>query len=282
MGLLGCHVSIEGGVQNAPERGHKLRCEAIQIFTRNQRRWESKPLSQEAIDGFKAGIKQYQIKAVMTHSIYLINLASPDRNLRRRSEGAFLDEMDRCEQLSIPFLVFHPGSFRESSKKRGMTRLVNSLQKVLNKRPDHQVILLLENTAGAGSIMGSSFEQLGEIRDRVNMPSRLQVCLDTAHAFAAGYDLRTPEAFEETFEIFDNLIGLNALKAFHLNDSKVELGSHVDRHENIGYGHIGEMAFRLLVNDPRFSNHPMTLETPGGDEWFSRNLERLYNYRKST
>jgi len=280
MGLLGCHVSIAGGVQNAPIRGHRLGCEAIQIFTRNPNQWKSKALPDEQIQGFKSGIKAYNIQAVMTHSIYLINLASGDKNLRRRSERAFLDEMDRCDTLGIPFLVFHPGSFRETSEKKGIRRLVNSLQRLLNQRLEQSVVLLIENTSGAGSLLGASFEQIAEIRDRIGMPKRVKVCFDTSHAFAAGYDLGTPEGFDEVMDHFDETIGLEQLQGFHLNDSLTHLGSRRDRHENIGHGQIGTATFERVINDRRFQLHPMTLETPGGDEWFQKNLQLLFQLRK--
>jgi len=279
MGLLGCHVSVYGGVHNAPQRGHELGCEAIQIFTRNPNQWKCKPLTEESISGFKAGIKQFNIQAVMTHSIYLINMASSDRSLRKRSETAFLDEMDRCESLGIPYLVFHPGSFRDSTEKRGIRRLINSLKRVLSRCSHYQVQLLIENTAGSGSLLGSTFEQIAEIRDQTGYTDRIHVCFDTSHAFAAGYDLRTLEGYHEIIDQLDSIIGLEHLKAFHLNDSKTELGSHRDRHENIGLGLVGEPVFGEIVNDPRFKFIPMTLETPGGEEWFRKNLDLLYRLR---
>ena len=280
MGLLGCHVSIAEGIQKAPQRGHDLGCEAIQIFTRNPNQWKCKPLSKDAIDEFHSAIKQYEIQAVMTHSIYLINLASGDKNIRKRSETAFLNEMDRCEALGIPFLVFHPGSYRESTEKKGIRRLVLSIQRLLQKRPNQSVKLCIENTAGAGSLLGGNFEQIAEIREKIGSPDRVKVCFDTSHAFAAGYDLRAPDGLHEVLDQFDSIIGLEHLIGFHLNDSKVELGSRRDRHENIGLGYIGIEPFKQLVNDQRFLEHPMTLETPGGDEWFRRNLKRLFQLRQ--
>ncbi len=279
MGLLGCHVSIEGGVQNAPQRGHQLGCEAIQIFTRNPNQWKCKSLSDDNIMGFLTGIKKFNIQAILTHSIYLINMASSNKNLRNRSETAFLNEMDRCEALNIPYLVFHPGSFRNSTKKRGIRRLVNSLQRLLKKRPDQQVQLLIENTSGSGFLLGSSFEQIAEIREMIGFSDRIHICFDTSHAFASGYDLRTSEGYHEIIDEFDSNIGLQHLKAFHLNDSKTDLASHRDRHENIGHGKIGERVFAEIINDYRFKLTPMTLETPGGEEWYRKNLQLLYRLR---
>jgi deoxyribonuclease-4 len=272
-------VSIAGGIQNAPQRGHNLGCESIQIFTRNPNQWKCKPLSKTAIEEFQTAMTKYEIQAVMTHSIYLINLASVDRSLRRRSEKAFLDEMDRCEALGIPYLVFHPGSYRGSTEQKGVRRLILSMQRLLQKRPDHSVKLCIENTAGAGSLLGGNFEQIAEIRERMGYPNRVKVCFDTSHAFAAGYDLRGLEGLGEVLDQFDSMIGLEHLIGFHLNDSKVPLGSHKDRHENIGHGHIGIEPFKQLVNDPRFLEHPMTLETPGGEEWFRTNLQLLFRLR---
>jgi deoxyribonuclease-4 len=279
MGLLGCHVSIHKGVQYAPERGHELGCEVIQIFTRNPNRWKCKPLTEENISRWKEAIQAFNIHGVITHGIYLINMASADRTIRRKSENAFLTEMDRCEALNIPFLVFHPGSYRNSTEKQGIRRLVNSLKKLLLKRPNHQVKLLIENTAGGGSLLGNSFEQIAEIMGKVGFPNRVHVCFDTSHAFAAGYDLQTPEDYHEIMDLFNSSIGLSHLKGFHLNDSKAELGSHKDRHENIGHGFIGKEVFKEIVNDSRFKSLPMTLETPGGDEWFRKNLQLLFKLR---
>ena len=273
-------MSISGGVEKAPGRGASLGCEAIQIFTRNQRRWVSKPIAEEQASAFQEEMRRHHIQAVMAHSIYLINLASPDPSLRSRSEEAFLDEMDRCELLGVPYLVFHPGSHRGSSRQTGIGAVADSLTRLLEARPDHRVVLLLETTAGAGDTLGGRFEDLAEIRDRVGVPGRLEVCFDTAHVFQAGYDLRTPEALAETLDLFDNQVGLSHLKAFHLNDSRTELGSHRDLHEHIGQGHIGLECFRVLVNDRRFARHPMALETPGGEEGFRRNLQLLYSLRR--
>lgn len=280
MGLLGAHVSIQGGVQNAPERAASMGCECIQIFTRNQRQWASKPLQPEQIQGFKTGIQEFGIQAVLTHSIYLINLASPDPTLRSKSENAFLDEMDRCELLGISYLVFHPGSHRKTTEQEGINRLVDSLQNLLGQRPKQKVTLLIENTAGAGNILGANFEQIAEIRDRVGMAGRLEVCFDTAHAFAAGYDLRTSNAYFEILDQFDSHIGLEHLKAFHLNDSRSELDSRYDLHEHIGQGNIGLDTFRCIINDSRFSRLPMVLETPGEEESFRHNLQLLFSLRE--
>ena len=277
MGLLGCHVT--GGIDNAPQNGHALGCEAIQVFTRGPSQWKCKPLSEERITNFRAGIKAFNIQAVMTHSIYLINLASANRTIRRKSEVAFLEEMDRCEALSIPYLVFHPGSYRNSTEKRGIRRLTNSLNRLLSKRPDQKVKILIENTAGSGFLLGDSFEQIGRILDQIEFSQRVHVCFDTSHAFAAGYDLQTKQDYYKVMTEFDSIIGLKRLKGFHLNDSKTELASRIDRHENLGHGFIGETVFAEIVNDSRFKKHPMVLETPGGEDWFRKNLQLLFRLR---
>ena len=277
MGLLGCHVT--GGIDNAPQNGHALGCEVIQVFTRGPSQWKCKPLSEERITNFRQGIKAFNIQVVMTHSIYLINLASADRTIRRKSETALLEEMDRCAALGIPYLVMHPGSYRNSTERRGIRRLTNSLKRLFSKRPDQKVQILIENTAGSGSLLGDSFQQIGMILDQTGLSQRVHVCLDTSHAYAAGHDLRTKEDYHLVMNEFDSIIGLKRLKGFHLNDSKTELASRIDRHENLGQGFIGEEVFAEIVNDTRFKMHPMILETPGGEEWFRKNLQLLFLLR---
>ena len=278
MGLLGCHVS--GAVDHSPERGHALGCEIIQMFTRNPSQWKTTPLTEERATRFREQIKTYGFQEVMVHGIYIINLASFNKALRRRSETAFLEEMDRCEALGVPYLVFHPGSYRETTETKGIQNLVQSLQRILDKRSDQKVKLLIENTAGGGSLLGGRFEQIAAIRNQLDPSDRVKVCFDTAHAYAAGYDLRTPEGLGEVLDQFHASIGLNHLIAFHLNDTPADLGSHRDRHENLLHGQINLDAFASLVNDPRFRNHPMALETPGGEEWFRKNLQILFELRK--
>ena len=278
MGLLGCHT--QGAVDHSPELAQELGCEIMQIFTRNPNRWESKPLTEERVTRFREKIKEYGIQRVMAHGIYIINLASYDKALQKRSEITFLQEMDRCEALRIPYLIFHPGSYRETTETRGIRTLVRALQRLLDKRPDQKVKLLIENTAGGGSLLGSRFEQIAKIRNQLEPTGRVKVCFDTAHAHAAGYDLRTPEGLGAVLDEFQATIGLKHLVAFHLNDTSMELASHRDRHENIGQGQISLDTFAALVNDKRFRKHPMALETPGGEEWFRKNLQLLFKLRK--
>ena len=276
MGLLGAHVSISGGVYKAPERGEKLGCESIQIFSKNQMQWKAKPLTPEDSQKFKEELRKARIKEVVIHDSYLINLGSPDGEKLQMSRDAFLDEMIRTEILGVKYLVFHPGSHMGKGEEIGLKLIAESLNILIDKAKEaSNVMLLLETTAGQGSNLGYKFEHLKFIMDQVEKKERLGVCFDTAHAFEAGYDISTEEGYERTFKEFDNIIGLEKLKVFHLNDSKTPLGSHIDRHENIGEGMVGLKAFELLVNDERFKNHPMILETPGGEKYYEYNLKVL-------
>ena len=276
MGLLGAHVSISGGVYKAPERGKKLGCESIQIFSKNQMQWKAKPLTPEDSQKFKEELRKTRIKEVVVHDSYLINLGSPDGEKLQMSRDAFLDEMIRTEILGVKYLVFHPGSHMGKGEEIGLKLIAESLNILIDKAKEaSNVMLLLETTAGQGSNLGYKFEHLKFIMDQVEKKERLGVCFDTAHAFEAGYDISTEEGYERTFKEFDNIIGLEKLKVFHLNDSKTPLGSHIDRHEHIGEGMIGLKAFELLVNDERFKNHPMILETPGGEKYYEYNLKVL-------
>ncbi|HHF53507.1 MAG TPA: deoxyribonuclease IV [candidate division WOR-3 bacterium] len=276
MGFLGAHVSISGGVYKAPERGEKLGCESIQIFSKNQMQWKAKPITPEDSQKFKEELKKTHIKEVVIHDSYLINLGSPDEEKLKMSRDAFLDEMIRAEILGVKYLVFHPGSHMGKGEELGLKLIAESLNILIDKAKEApNVLLLLETTAGQGSNLGYKFEHLKFIMDQVEKKERLGVCFDTAHAFEAGYDISTEEGYERTFNEFDNVIGLEKLKVFHLNDSRTPLGSHVDRHEHIGEGMIGLTAFELLVNDERFKNHPMILETPGGEKYYEYNLKVL-------
>ena len=273
--LLGAHVSIAGGVFNAIANGERIGANAIQIFSKNQTRWVSKPLSEEDAGKFRQAWAASSIREVVIHDSYLINLGSPDTALLEKSRAAFLDEMDRAEKLGVRYLVFHPGSHMKAGEEAGLNTIAESLNLLLAARPDYRVKLLLEVTAGQGTNLGYSFEQLAYIRGRVNERDRLGVCLDTAHVFAAGYELRTPDGYEETIRKFDEILGLQNLFAIHLNDTNKELGSRVDRHEHIGQGLLGVETFRRLINDPRFVAVPKLLETPGKEEDFKRNLDLL-------
>ena len=280
MPLLGAHVSTAGGVDKAPVNGKSLGCEAIQVFTRNQMQWRARPLSELEIAGFREGLKECGIGLAVSHDSYLINLGSSEPVTLQKSLDAFADEIERCEQLGIPFLVFHPGSHVGSGEAAGLQRIADSLNAVLGRKPKYRTQVLLENTAGQGSNLGYRFEQLAEILAMTDNPNRLGVCLDTCHLFASGYDLRTLSTYEATFHKFDTIVGLGRVKVFHLNDSKKSLGSRVDRHENIGEGELGLEPFRFLLNDPRFAGLAMLLETPGGDEAYRIDLTTLRSLKR--
>jgi len=275
MGYLGAHISTSGGVENSPKRGRDIGCDTIQIFTKNQRQWKGSPLSEDSICLFRNYVKAYQIKQTVIHASYLINLASPDSVLLEKSRQAFLDELNRANVLNAAYLVLHPGAYTDSDLKSGIKRIAESLNACMEQMNSNTVTILLENTSGQGSSIGARFQELAEILIQLRDRHNVGVCMDTAHAFAAGYDIRSEKAYGETFHEFNRLIGLEFIKVFHLNDSKTHLGSRVDRHENIGLGRIGLQAFRILVNDSLFQNHPMILETPGGNRWFKKNIQLL-------
>jgi deoxyribonuclease-4 len=262
--LLGAHMSIAGGVGNALLLGAKVQCDAIQIFTKSSRQWACKPYTPEEIALYQENHKTTGIKKVIAHDSYLLNLGSPDGALRQRSILAFIDEMERCEILGISNLIAHPGAHLGSGEDQGVKTIGRSLNEVHQACPGYAVKVTLEITAGQGSNLGYRFEQIVKMFDASRESERLRVCFDTEHAFAAGYDIRTREGYERTFTEFDETIGIERLAAFHLNDSKKEFNSRVDRHEHIGKGHIGLDAFRLLMNDDRFWGVPMCLETPKG------------------
>ena len=264
--LLGAHMSIAGGVGNAFLEGKKVDCDAIQIFTKSSRQWAAKPLEKDEIDQFHLNRKESGIAAVVAHDSYLLNLGSPDAGLRKRSVAAFIDEMERCEVLGVTHLIAHPGAHVGAGEAEGIKTIANSLDEVHKACPKFTVKVTLEITAGQGSNLGYRFEQIGAMIDATKESDRLRVCFDTEHAFAAGYDLRTKEGYERTFSEFDEAIGIKLLAAFHLNDSKKEFHSRVDRHEHIGQGFIGIEAFRRLMNDKRFWGLPMCLETPKGPD----------------
>lgn len=266
MPLLGAHMSVAGGLNRAFERIARVKGEALQIFTRNQRQWRSPELTDEAVRLFRAAWKENGRMPVAAHASYLANLATDDDELAARSVEAVADELIRAERLGAHFLVLHPGSSGNGDPVEGLDRFTRNLDKAIISSGARNVMTLMENTAGQGSGLGWRFEQLGYILSNSAYSSRLGVCLDTCHAFAAGYDIGSPDEYLRTFEEFDRLIGLDRLRFFHVNDSKREFGSRVDRHWHIGKGRIGLQGFRMLLNDPRFANHPMTLETPKGKD----------------
>jgi deoxyribonuclease-4 len=264
--LLGAHMSIAGGLHLAFTRIRRVKGEALQIFLSNQRQWKSPPLTSEMIEDFRLEWEKNQRIVVAAHDSYLINLAAPDQTTVEQSVNAFADELVRAAALEIPFLITHPGSHRGQGVEAGLRRFVRNLDSAITLSGTVSVSILLETTAGQGTNLGSQFEEIALILSDSQYGDRLGVCFDTSHVFAAGYDLRTPETYEETLSLFDRLVGLQRLKFFHLNDSKRPLASRVDRHEHIGKGEMGLKPFRLLLNDPRFQKHPMVLETPKGKD----------------
>ena len=273
--ILGAHVSIAGGLGKSPLNGVKLGCESIQIFTRNQRQWKTKPLASDEVEGFRKELDHSGIRFVTVHASYLLNLGSPKDKVLTCSRDAFCDEIERCEELGIPYLIVHPGAHVGSGETEGLHTIAESLNVILRKKKGYRTQILLETTAGQGSSLGYCFEHLAEILGLLDDPDRVGVCVDTCHIFAAGYDFRTRRSYTHTLHQLENLVGLAKVKAFHLNDSKRELGSRVDRHEHIGRGHIGLKAFRQIVNEKRFSQIPMILETPGGEAHYAKNLRVL-------
>ncbi|MEW6771471.1 MAG: deoxyribonuclease IV [Bacillota bacterium] len=280
MPLLGAHMSIAGGVDQAIWRGKSIGCETVQIFTKSARQWRVRPLTAEEISRFKRAREESGISPVFAHTSYLINLGASDDDLWAKSTASFIEEMERCAALELPYLVTHPGA--GADEEEGLDRIRAALDEILKRTEDSGVMILLETTAGQGATLGHRFEHLAWLIENCAQPERLGVCYDTCHTFAAGYDIRTPEAFAATFEAFNKIIGIDRLKAVHLNDSRGSLGSRVDRHEHIGKGRLGLEAFRLLLNDPRFRKLPMVLETPKGPDMKEdvENLKVLRNLLK--
>ena len=259
-------MSIEGGPANAIRRGHSIGCDAIQMFTRNPNRWRSKDLTDEEIAAFRDAGKETGIAPIVAHSSYLINLASPDDELWSRSINALVTEMSRCHRLGISDYVLHPGAHKGSGEQPGLERVVEGLERALDSEATGEVRVLLENTAGAGTVLGHRFEHLAWLLDRVDRAERLGVCFDTAHALGSGYEFRRPDTYRIMWEHFGQVIGLESLRTIHLNDSKRDLGSHADRHEQLGEGFVGVRVFQMLLNDSSLSHVPMLLETPKGPD----------------
>ena len=274
-------MSVAGGLPRAVERAVVHRCDTLQVFAKNASQWRGRILPPEEIREFRARVRAANIAPVVSHASYLINLASPDRDLLERSIRGVVEEMERARSLDIPYLVIHPGSHRGSGLARGLWRAARSLDRVIADVGPRGPSILLETTAGQGDTIGRTFEELARILDAARSSRKLGVCFDTCHVFASGYDLRTARVYEATLRAFDETIGLGRIKAFHLNDSLRGLGSRVDRHTHIGTGALGLGAFSLLVNDDRFFDRPMILETPKGpdDRMDIRNLEVLRGLR---
>ncbi|OGU54463.1 MAG: deoxyribonuclease IV [Ignavibacteria bacterium RBG_13_36_8] len=264
--LIGAHTSISGGVATSVDRAVQLKFTAMQIFTKNNNQWYAKHLDEKEIESFKTKLSKSNIKFVQAHDSYLINLCAKDKVLLEKSRKSFIDELIRCEQLGILFLNFHPGAHGGQGEKEGLKIIAESINIAHEKTSNSRVSTMLETTAGQGTSLGYRFEHLAEIIDMVEDKSRMTVCIDTAHIYAAGYDLHDPKNYKRVIKEFDDIIGSDRLKAFHINDSKKELGSRVDRHEHIGKGFIGKEGFSNIMNDKKLVNIPKILETPKGKE----------------
>jgi len=268
MKYIGAHVSASGGVENAPVNAHSIGATAFALFTKNQRQWKSTPLTIESINKFRSNCEQFGYKPfqILPHDSYLINLGHPEKEGLEKSREAFLDEMQRCEMLGLDRLNFHPGSsLGKITDEECLKLIAESINFVLDKTKG--VTAVIENTSGQGSNLGYTFEQIKHIIDNVEDKSRVGVCLDTCHTYTAGYDIRTEKTFTETFSKFDATIGFKYLKGMHINDSKKELATRVDRHDSIGKGFLGVEVFKLIMKDPRFDGIPLILETPDDTIW---------------
>ena len=264
--IFGAHESIAGGVFNAPHRGKQATCDTIQMFNKSNSQWRAKEIKDDELEQYFVALDETGVSVSTSHSSYLINLASPNPELNKKSYDSIKEEMERCNRLKIPNLVFHPGSHVGSGEETGMNAIAKNINKLFSELNDNTCWLLLETTAGQGSNLGYTFEQLAYIIERVGDKSQLGVCLDTCHIFAAGYPISEPKDYKKTMKSFDDIIGLDRLRIIHMNDSKKEFGSKRDRHEAIGKGFIGLEAFRNIVNDKRLSKIPMILETPKEEE----------------
>jgi deoxyribonuclease-4 len=272
--LLGAHIPISGGLGQAVRDGKAIGCTAIQIFTANPRQWIGKKVTPEMVEDMQAAVKETDIDCIVSHDTYLVNLCGKTEDVRKKSTLSLIKEMHRSSALGIHYVVSHMGAHLGQGEEEGIRLIAENTKIVLNETPKN-VFLCMETTAGQGTSLGYRFEQLAAILEQCSSPKRLVVCLDTCHIFAAGYDIRTPETYEETFKEFDRIIGLDRLKVIHCNDSKKPLGSRIDRHEHIGKGCIGDEAFRLLVNDKRFDGIPLILETPEAGTMHQKNLDHL-------
>ncbi|OQX73356.1 MAG: deoxyribonuclease IV [Bacteroidetes bacterium 4484_249] len=280
MKYVGAHVSASGGVENAPVNANKIGAKAFALFTKNQKQWFSKPFTEQNINLFKQNCEKYGYKAehILPHDSYLINLGNPVEENLKKSRNAFLDEMRRCEMLGLDRLNFHPGShLKQISEEECLDKIAESLNITLDKTKG--VIAVIENTAGQGTNLGYKFEHLAYIIDRVEDKDRVGVCLDTCHTYTAGYDIKSEEEYKKTFEEFDRIVGFKYLKGMHINDSKKDLATRVDRHDSLGKGFLGEDVFKRIMNDPRFDNIPLILETPDDSLW-KQEIKWLYSVVK--
>jgi deoxyribonuclease-4 len=280
MKYVGAHISAAGGVENAPVNAHEIGAKAFAFFTKNQRQWVSPPLTRKSIDAFRENCEKYGFKPqqILPHDSYLINLGAPDPEGLGRSRHAFNDEMKRCEQLGLDRLNFHPGSHLERiTEEQSLDLIAESVNIALSK--SNGVTAVIENTAGQGTNLGYRFEHLRYIIDRIEDRSRVGVCIDTCHAFTSGYDLSTAEGFRKVFDEFERIVGFKYLRGMHLNESKKAFGTRVDRHDSLHKGELGDEAFGLIMNDPRFDGMPLILETPDETLW-AEEIKYLYSQQR--
>ena len=274
--LLGCHVGITGGVERAPPMAKQFGCDVMQIFSKNQMQWKAAPLKAESAEAFRAGVKAHGLGPTLIHCSYLLNCASPDDALWQKSVDGLVTEIERADQLAVPYVTFHPGSPKEMGEDWGCRRVGEAVTQALERTKGAKVMVLLETNAGQGKQVGDTFLELRQMMDAVAaQKERVGVCFDTCHVYVSGYDLVSEEGYADTFATFQNEVGLQHLKAFHLNDSKEGLNSRKDRHAPIGEGKLGLEFFRRLVNDPRFQGLPGYLETPGGEESYPAEIALL-------
>lgn len=281
--LIGAHMSISGGVYNAIESGDVLNCRALQIFTKNSNQWKAKVLTDDDIEKFTQAREASSIRAYVGHVGYLINAASPREDIYKKSVASLMDEIIRANRLGLHDLVMHPGAHLKEGEEYALRKISDSLNRIIDATPDITTRLALETTAGQGTNVGYKFEHIAEMIDMVENKKRLSVCFDTCHTFAAGYELRNKKDFNATFKTFDEIIGLEYLTVFHVNDSKKPFASRVDRHEHLGEGELGLEPFKFLMQDKRFADIPKILETPKGDDPEandSRNLDILRSFAK--
>ena len=279
--FIGPHVSASGGVENAVTNAHELGARAFALFTRNQRQWYPKPLEESSIQAFKDRCKEYGYapKHILPHASYLINMGSPEEETRKKSCRAFLDEMHRCMQLGLPMLNFHPGShLKKITPEECLKLIADGVNEALSQTEG--VVAVIENTAGQGTNLGNRFEEIATLIELIDDKSRVGVCIDTAHTLSAGYEIRTREGYADTWRHFDEIIGKQYLRAIHLNDSKKELASRVDRHESIGFGTMSQLLFEMMMNDPRLNDLPIILETPDETRW-AEEIRHLYTLVRS-
>ncbi|MBD3167234.1 deoxyribonuclease IV [bacterium] len=275
MMIFGAHVSTAGGVSNAPGNAKPFGIHAIQIFTKNQRQWNAKPLHEEEVKRWFDQLREHDIQYTCSHASYLINLCAPDDEKRTKSLDSMTDELQRAETLGLSHVILHPGSHLKEGEEWGLDTIAASIDELHKRLPGYATGIALENTAGQGTNLGYSFEQLARIIETVNEPERLAVCFDTCHGYSAGYDLKTETGYVSTWAEFDRILGLDRLALIHLNDTKKELGSRVDRHEMIGDGLLGDAAFGFLLKDERLKHIPAILETPEGEDGYAKDLKRL-------